>query len=148
MAPSKTILPKAGRPTLYIDTTVMNEITVAIVNGKSVKKINQTIGFEERDDLLRYINQLVKTSKTSLKKFGSVVVVRGPGPFTAIRVGMTVANALGLALEVPVYGIKKTDSEDTVSIVKKALRVKTTHVPIRPFYDRPPNITKPKIRKK
>lgn len=148
MASRKKLPTTADKPSLFIDTTVMSEITVAIVKGAVVKKIHQPIGFEERDNLLRYIDRLVKLSRTPLDQIGSIVVVRGPGPFTAIRVGITVANALGLAFSVPVYGANKVDSIDIARIVSKVKRTTPDKVPVRPLYDRAPNITKPKIRKR
>ena len=134
---------KVAGPSLYIDTTVMNEITVAIVSGLEIKHITRPIGFDQRDDLLRYVDQLVKKYKVPMNSISSIIVVRGPGSFTAIRVGVTVANALGQALAVPVYGIKKMDSIGIADVVEKAKRTKKANVSILPFYDRAPNITKP-----
>lgn len=68
-----------------------------------------------------------------------IVVVTGPGSFTASRVSTTMANALGFARNIPVYGvenpthltIQELSSFERVSIQKSAV----------PFYDRPPEIT-------
>jgi len=108
-----------------------------------VECLKQPIELDQRDDLLKYINQLVKRSKTALDRLESITVVRGPGPFTAVRVGVAVANALGLALNIPVYGIKNTECDDIVLLIDKAQSA-TQNTPVRPYYDRPPNITKPK----
>jgi tRNA threonylcarbamoyl adenosine modification protein YeaZ len=139
----KTQRSKSAGARLFINTTVMNEITVAIVMDGGVECLKQPIELDQRDDLLKYINQLVKRSKTALDRLESITVVRGPGPFTAVRVGVAVANALGLALNIPVYGIKNTECDDIVLLIDKAQSA-TQNTPVRPYYDRPPNITKPK----
>jgi tRNA threonylcarbamoyl adenosine modification protein YeaZ len=144
MKSSKASRSKVAGPSLFIDTTVLNEITVAFVSGSDVKHITQPIGFDERDDLLRYIDRLVKRFQVPVHRISSIIVVRGPGSFTAIRVGVTVANGLGQALALPVYGIKKMDSISIADVVKKAKRTQIVSRPILPFYDRAPNITKPK----
>jgi tRNA threonylcarbamoyl adenosine modification protein YeaZ len=41
---------------------------------------------------------------------GAVVVGRGPGPFTGLRVGMATAAAYGHALGIPVYGVCSLDA--------------------------------------
>lgn len=46
----------------------------------------------------------------ALRDAGAVVVGRGPGPFTGLRVGMVTAAALGDALQIPVHGICSLDA--------------------------------------
>ncbi|MGD9530378.1 tRNA (adenosine(37)-N6)-threonylcarbamoyltransferase complex dimerization subunit type 1 TsaB [Pseudonocardia sp.] len=46
----------------------------------------------------------------TLRDAGAVVVGRGPGPFTGLRVGMVTAAALGDALDVGVYGVCSLDA--------------------------------------
>lgn len=122
----------------------MNEITVAAVLGRNVVHLKRMISLTQRDELLTYIAGLVKRFKYTLAQYESIIVVRGPGPFTTIRVGVALANALGLALNIPVYGIKRSENSDIASLVAGATRLPVSKTSIRPFYDRPPNITKPK----
>jgi tRNA A37 threonylcarbamoyltransferase TsaD len=148
MKPPKTLAPKEVGLSLYIDTTVLNEIFVAVVSSQKVTRLTKSIGLKQRDDLLTYVDQLIRRSKTSFNKIKSIIVVRGPGPFTATRVGVAVANALGLALNIPIYGIKKTGSIDIAKLVNMVNLLPAPKTPIRPYYDRPPNITKPKNKVK
>ena len=64
-----------------------------------------------------------------LRDVGAVVVGRGPGPFTGLRVGMVTAAALGDALGVPVFGQCSLDaiavdapSEEPLVVVTDARR--------------------------
>jgi hypothetical protein len=135
---------KGSKPVLYIDTTVVNEITLALVSGLHVKRFTPAIGSGERDNLLCHVDKLLTRNKSPLIDLTAIVVVRGPGSFTATRVGVTVANALGLALNVPVYGVKQPTQPDLAKLIAKVLKLSPSRESIRPYYDRPPNITQPK----
>lgn len=74
-----------------------------------------------------------------------IVVVRGPGPFTAVRTGLVVANTLSWLWDIPVYGIvyeKLLESADIEIITSQGLP--RNQDLIRPWYGREPNITLPK----
>ncbi len=49
-------------------------------------------------------DELVKQQAT-FDDIGSVLVYRGPGSFTGLRIGITVANALAYGLNVPIVGV-------------------------------------------
>lgn len=91
---------------LKIDTTVTSNITVELLDGKkTVTKLveNQKLGSQV---LLPMIDKILKKNKMDLSKIDSIEVNPGPGSFTGTRVGVSVANALGLALGIPVNGKK------------------------------------------
>jgi tRNA threonylcarbamoyl adenosine modification protein YeaZ len=46
----------------------------------------------------------------AMADLGAVVVGRGPGPFTGLRVGMATAAAFGHALGIPVHGVCSLDA--------------------------------------
>ena len=59
-------------------------------------------------DLLDAVNQLVPDPA----EIEQIVVGRGPGSFTSIRIGLAMARSLALALEVPVAGASTLDAYD------------------------------------
>ena len=93
--------------TLKIDTTERAEIKVELENPKSgkVQKLvqKQKLGSQ---GLLPMIVKILKKNELNLKDLTAVEVNCGPGSFTGTRVGVSVANALGFALDVPVNGKK------------------------------------------
>jgi tRNA threonylcarbamoyladenosine biosynthesis protein TsaB len=75
-----------------------------------------------------------------------VVVARGPGSFTAIRMGVVVANAVAFGLGVPISGVRVSAG---VVPSRRSLALLAAASPRRrgivlPVYDRPPSITKRK----
>ena len=59
-------------------------------------------------DLLEAVNEIVADPA----EIDRIVVGRGPGSFTSIRIGLAMARSLALALEVPVAGASTLDAYD------------------------------------
>ncbi len=55
--------------------------------------------------LLATIDQLLKTLKTEKEELQGICVTMGPGAFTSLRISLSVAEALGLGLNIPIYGV-------------------------------------------
>ena len=60
---------------------------------------------DESEKLLPTISKLLKRAKKKWSDIKRIIVVNGPGPFSAVRIGVTDANVLGFALKIPVFGI-------------------------------------------
>ncbi len=55
--------------------------------------------------LLSFIDETLKKKKKKIKDIKSIEVNTGPGSFTGLRVGVTVANILAYELNIPVNGV-------------------------------------------
>lgn len=92
---------------LQIDTSDMKKVTVSLSNkGKVIKSLSAENEYGSQV-LLPLIKKLVNVNKLS-----AIEVATGPGSFTGLRVGVSVANALGFSLKIPVNG--KTRETDLV----------------------------------
>ncbi len=87
---------------LFIDTSKRNEVKVAIEVKKKVYK--KTVKNVQSQNVLKLIDQLLKEKKFKLRDISEIKVNTGPGSFTGLRVGISVANALGYSLKIPVNG--------------------------------------------
>ncbi len=85
---------------LYIDTSNSERIIVGI-NGK---KFETDARQEKAQKLLPFINEILKKEGKKIKEIKEIEVNTGPGSFTGLRVGVSVANALGWTLDIPVNG--------------------------------------------
>ncbi len=95
------------KATLMINTTKQGEVEVSLKETKLVLVSKQQLGSQA---LLPLIQNALKKAGISLQDLTGVNVATGPGSFTGIRVGVSVANALGFALGIPVNG-KKMETE-------------------------------------
>lgn len=60
---------------------------------------------DESEKLLPAISKLLKRAKKKWNDLKRIIVVNGPGPFSAVRIGVTDANILGFALKIQVFSI-------------------------------------------
>jgi len=95
---------------LYIDTSGKDTILVKI-DGK---KFETNARKEKSQKLLAFIEECLKNVGKNAKDIKNIKVNTGPGSFTGLRVGVSVANALGFTLNIPVNNkdIKKGQTID------------------------------------
>ena len=132
---------------LYLDTTERDSFQVSLVDKGKVLKHKTVLSVRQHSEkLLKAINGLLKahginapafTKEGSRGRLKGIAVVKGPGSFTSLRVGVATANALAFALGVPARGVRpgfvlqKLDS-----LFKK----KQNNI-VLPEYGQPPHIT-------
>ena len=91
---------------LSIDTSDREEIIVSIArDGKKYEK-KELMGKLKSQRLLPLIAETLQELKLSPIDITEIQVVTGPGSFTGLRVGVTIANTLGWILDIPVNGRK------------------------------------------
>ncbi len=74
-------------------------------------------------------------------KVSGIVVFAGPGSFTGLRIGITVANALAYGLKVPIVG---SSGESWIKEGSLRLESGDDDHQVTPVYGSEPNITKPR----
>lgn len=84
---------------------------------------------------------LMESQDKQLKNLDGILVFTGPGSFTGLRIGISVANALASGLSKPVMGARGQDWQ--LVGIKKLLEGKDEKI-VMPFYGALPNITPPK----
>ena len=89
---------------LYIDTSNNKEVTVVLkTDGQDFTEM-QALNHRKAQVVLPLVEKLLKEHGLNLKDITAIQVNVGPGSFTGIRVGISIANALGFLLNVPVNG--------------------------------------------
>lgn len=91
---------------LHINTKDQKVIKVSLKeNGRVIKSLSAKNKYGSQV-LLPLIIKLLLTMNYELKTLQGIEVETGPGSFTGLRVGVSVANALGYSLRIPVNGKK------------------------------------------
>lgn len=78
--------------TLYIDTS-SSDVSISLLDGiKELKTIYEEIPNKHSVYTVSYIDKVLKETNTSPKEIQKIYVVNGPGSFTGIRIGVTIAK--------------------------------------------------------
>ena len=85
---------------LYIDTSSSDKIIIKL-DGK---KYETEAKKEKSQKLLPFIVETLKRKNKKIEDLSEIEVNTGPGSFTGLRVGVSVANAIGWAEGIPVNG--------------------------------------------
>lgn len=95
------------------------------------------------DQLVGRIEVLLKDSSVEFDEIDGIIVHTGPGSFTSLRIGVTVANTLASTLGVPIAGVgAKEDVWITEGVTIFAEN--SASVQVVPNYGAEPHITKPR----
>lgn len=97
-----------------------------------------SVGFEKKDQLLCFtsyeawqeqsehmipeIDKLMKEHSISREEISKVVVAIGPGSYTGVRIALTIAKVLALALNIPLYPVSslrilKDDDKPSICLI-------------------------------
>lgn len=92
--------------TLILDTADNKKILVGLkINGKEYIRTEQ-IKSNKTQIVLSMIDKMLKKHLLKPEDLSEIQVNAGPGSFTSLRVGLTIANALSFTLKIPVNGKK------------------------------------------
>jgi tRNA threonylcarbamoyladenosine biosynthesis protein TsaB len=91
--------------------------------------------------LLGWIENTLDSSGETLLTIRGIGVFQGPGSFTGLRIGMTVANTLASSLSVPIVAATGERWQGDCLV---ALQSGKNEKIVLPLYDRDANITKPR----
>lgn len=108
-------------------------------NDKVVDSYSWLAGRKLSDTLLLKISQLLKDNKITTEDLKSIVVYHGPGSFTGLRIGISIANAMAYSLDIPVIAC---GGEHWVQQATSQLTSYKFTTVATPAYGAPANITK------
>ena len=92
--------------TLHIDTSGIREASVTLTSNGIVYEKTSSESALRSQALLPLIEDVAKEANITLTDITHITVVLGPGSYTGLRVGLSVANMLGELLNVPINGKK------------------------------------------
>lgn len=77
---------------LFIDTS-LSDVSIALVKDENLLSIiHNNIPGEHSIYVSKYIEDILKENSLSPKDVNEIIVVNGPGSFTGIRIGVTIAK--------------------------------------------------------
>lgn len=118
------------------------EAALALYEGKELVAEHRWQAHRSLSDTLnKSIDELLAKQKLSLDDLTGLVVFEGPGSFTGLRIGHTVANALAYSLSIPVV---TTQGDNWLEFGLSRLAKGDDDKVALPHYGGEANITKPR----
>ena len=109
---------------LFIDTA--NNLIISIIeNDKVIYYFNSHDSNQTSAKVMPILDESLKETNLNIKDINKIFVVNGPGSFTGIRVGVTIAKMIGFCLNIPLVSLNElellastnTDAEYNVSLI-------------------------------
>jgi tRNA threonylcarbamoyladenosine biosynthesis protein TsaB len=92
---------------LYIDTTDFSAVTYALKSGSKIFRKSYKIDPHQSHKTLKILEEFLGKHQKPNSKIQKIIVNKGPGSYTGTRVGVTHAQALGFAWNIPVKFLEK-----------------------------------------
>lgn len=91
--------------TLYLDTHSDSVIVVLYKDGATFGYKNVPSRKDHCTLTMSTIDQLLKEKELTIKNINEIIVVNGPGSFTGVRIGVTIAKTLAYVLNISIKTI-------------------------------------------
>ena len=90
---------------LLLDTS-NQALSVAVNrNGKMLAEINTNYKKTHSETLVDYIEKVLAIAAVKKTDIDRIIAARGPGSYTGVRIGVTVAKMLSKQLDIPLYSV-------------------------------------------
>lgn len=118
------------------------EAEIGLYNGETqLKYVTWHADRQLAETIHKKIKELLDDQSTNLNAIEAVAVFKGPGSFTGLRIGISVANALADGLNIPIIGSQNKDWANKA--IKLLIKGDNEHI-VLPEYGSLPHTTLPK----
>lgn len=125
---------------LLLDTST-SECRITYVDGNHHTDVSWQAERELAHGLLRYVVETLASLDATIEDLNGIGVLRGPGSFTGLRIGMTTMNTIANAQDIAIVG---EVGEDWQQRALKRLRAGENDRIVLPEYGREARITQPR----
>ncbi|HSX14867.1 MAG TPA: tRNA (adenosine(37)-N6)-threonylcarbamoyltransferase complex dimerization subunit type 1 TsaB [Candidatus Saccharimonadales bacterium] len=98
-------------------------------------------GRELSEGLLTHILEIIKQNQASIDDLSGIIVFEGPGSFTSLRIGLSVANTMAYSQNLPIVG---STGKNWITAGFTKLKSAKPGDYVMPAYGAEANITKPR----
>lgn len=95
---------------LYIDTSSSYLYTGISVDDKLLCQVKKEFGHSLSEEALPYIVSMFNENNLTARDIDKIIVVNGPGSFTGIRIGITIAKVYAWSLNIPITTITSLEA--------------------------------------
>ena len=131
---------------LGLNTATTRTEIAFLTENKILEEDSWEAKADESEKILPYLQKSLKELQLSFSDLTELFVIKGPGHFTALRVGITIINTLAYLLDLPIF------TTDAFEMISHRSQLKNSHLVILPaagqvkLWDRfPDRYSKPEI---
>ena len=95
--------------TLLIDTHFSEVLILLYKDGKVISKVREESNQSHSILTMPLLNDLLDKQNINIKEINQLVVVNGPGSFTGVRIGVTIAKTISYCLNIPIKVISSLE---------------------------------------
>jgi tRNA threonylcarbamoyladenosine biosynthesis protein TsaB len=117
------------------------EVGLFDANGKQLTYKKWLAHRELSKDIHKVIKERLDEQKIAWKDLSGIIFYAGPGSFTGLRIGASVANTLASEVKIP---IADASGDNWVDLAIKNLKENPKNYFVLPTYGRPARITTPR----
>ena len=110
---------------LYVDTSSSYLYAGIVEDDKLLCEVKKEFGTSLSEEALPEIVSLFTKTNLNAKDIDKIIVVNGPGSFTGIRIGITIAKVYAWSLNIPITTISSLEAmmlsskENKVKVINK-----------------------------
>lgn len=108
---------------LYIDTTTSYLYTGLVIDDRLQSEVKESFGKDLSSVALQKISEMLESNNLKPNDINKIIVVNGPGSFTGIRVGVTIAKTFAYSLGIDVTTITSLEAMAISSINEQLFKV-------------------------
>lgn len=94
---------------LAIDTSTAL-LGIGLKTEHAYFEVNQDIGLHHTENLLEEMEILFRKAGIPIKDLDLIVVSKGPGSFTGLRIGMAAAKGIAFGIDIPIVSVPNLDT--------------------------------------
>ena len=94
----------------YLDTSSNYLYTAILEDTKVISEIKEKLERDLSRLALFKIEEMFKNNNMDLNDIEKIIVVNGPGSFTGVRIGLTIAKTISWAKKIPIIQISSLEA--------------------------------------
>lgn len=94
---------------LAIDTSTYVLGVAVVEDGKVIGEVVTNLNKNHSVRAMPAVDQLLKDCEIKISDISRIVVGQGPGSFTGVRIGVTIAKTLAWSLKIPLVGVSSLE---------------------------------------
>ena len=94
----------------YIDTTSSYLYTAIVRDNNLLAEVKKDLGKNLSVETVSIVNDMFNNVNINPNEVNKIIVVNGPGSFTGIRIGLTIAKTMAWAKKIPIIAISSLEA--------------------------------------